>query len=241
MHKVFITFILFIFSYSSNAQMLDVYDDQVKHEGKKRSAVTADIRPGPKTVKKAWQDYIKSEYDTKIKGIGFLVNKEVLSAEEVVIEAISDKTMNLYTRVVEKDGQTSLSVFGSIGYDVYFSEYDYRSEYRALQRMLLNFLDTFLPKYYDQAVAEVQANIADVRDEIADLEEDVNDNRQEIDDNLAEIEKLKDRNADLQKEIVDKERRLESMQVTLDDKLNQLEAINAELSRMEVARIGESR
>jgi hypothetical protein len=65
-----------------------VYGQQIKpsesfivHEDVPRSCWVVNLDPEPKTLKKAWKDYVKDEFDISMKGFGLFLKKDLLFAE----------------------------------------------------------------------------------------------------------------------------------------------------------------
>ena len=53
-----------------NAQSVEPTIGTINHDDKERPCWVANLDPEPKTLKEAWKDYIKDNYDVKLKGIG---------------------------------------------------------------------------------------------------------------------------------------------------------------------------
>lgn len=59
------------------AQAVSPKDGKVMHNKSQRPSIFVNIDPEPKPLKKAWKSFLKDNYDFKIKGIGFLSNKDL--------------------------------------------------------------------------------------------------------------------------------------------------------------------
>ena len=57
------------------------------------------MEPATKDVRDAFQDFLKKNYDVKLKGDGLFSNKDVLYAEKVKINTISDKNLDFYAKI----------------------------------------------------------------------------------------------------------------------------------------------
>lgn len=185
-------------------QELTVSDQVIEYDNQERSCIKVFLKPGTKTVKKAYKDWMDDKQDVDVDGFGFLKNKDVLKAEKATIKAISPYRMDMYARIVEKDDYTEMSVFGSMGYDLYLTPQVYPSEYRKMKGLVFSFLNDFLPGYYQEKVEETKDVIGDIKDDKMDAKDDLADNREEIEDlkkeNKELIDKIKEYENQLAKE-----------------------------------------
>lgn len=152
------------------------------------------IEPNPDEVKDAWEDYMKDNYDVKMKGNGLFTNKDVLRAEQVKINIISNKELDFYTRIVKEAERTKMCVFGSFGYDIPISKKEYPNEFEAMEAMTKRFLKDYLPNYYEEWIDHAQ-------DKLADLEDDRKDMNKKMEKNIKEIEKLTQENEELKEKL----------------------------------------
>ncbi len=213
----------------SIAQIVEITNSSIKHEKAERPCILVELEAGPKTVKGAWKDYLQDKHDVRLKGFGFLANKDLLDAEEVQFEAITGKAMNFYTHFDEKKDKTRMCVFASLGYDIYLNPGEYPKEYRAMRKIVDNFISDFVPRYYEQQVEESEEQVSDLEAEIKNLKNDISDNEKEIDDNLKEVEKLKKENITLSADLDKKENRLREVEQLLQQKQKKLKAAKKEL------------
>ncbi|MEM6967578.1 MAG: hypothetical protein AAF573_22630, partial [Bacteroidota bacterium] len=188
----------------------------------KRPCISIQMEPKTKAVKGELKDWLKDNHDFKLKGFGFLVNKDVLRAEEVNIPAISDNEMDFYAEIVENDNVTEMNIFASFGYDIHISKEKYPQEYRALKSMTLDFLSEYLPDYYQDKVEDTQELLSDIQNERNDLKEDVEENEEEI-------AELKKENIDLKNEINEKNAKIKNTTKQLEAEKTQLRTINKKL------------
>lgn len=204
------------------AQNLSIEYQQVSYEDTDFPAVHVVLHPSPNKVKQAFKDFMKDKYDVKMKGIGFLSNKDVLSAEQVNISAITDKTIDFRAKIVEDNDQTHLDIFGSFGYDLSISKEDYPTAYRNMRNIVLEFINEFLPNYYQERIDQTQ-------EQISDLNKDIEGYEQDYQNNLDKITKLKKDNEDLKKELEMANSALENAKKTLENRRNKLQNVNQTL------------
>ncbi|MCJ7467283.1 MAG: hypothetical protein MUO53_11400 [Maribacter sp.] len=168
-----------------NAQSsIQPFDTTIDYDKAQRPCIQINLDLEPKTLKNAWRDYLKDNYDFKLKGIGFLSNKDLLSAEAITVNQISSKAMDFYTHIVEDENGSEMIVFVRHGYDIYVAKENHPNEYEALREILESFIEYYLPKYYE-------GKINDTEKRVNNLTEERNDLKKKIDKNSYKIEKLK--------------------------------------------------
>lgn len=188
-----------------------------------RPCIQVNLDPEPKPIKKAWKDYLKDNCDFKLKGIGFLTDKDLLSAEEVTVEMISPNAMDFYTQVIEDENGSEMKVFARHGYDIYINKASSPDEYRALYGIVEGFVKSYLPEYYKDQIEDTEDRIAMLTDKTTDIKDN-------IADNTSEIEKLKKETVELQKELVTNDEQLktaESKLITKKEKLSRVMSLSA--------------
>lgn len=220
---LFIFALYFIGSSTLHAQRLIVDKGTIKHEKQARECIQITMEPMPKEVKKAWDDYLQDNFDVNLKGIGFLSNKDMLSAEGVLIPDVSDKKINLYTQVVERGNLTEMCVFASMGGNNYLSQTSYPLEFNRLQNTVEAFIGNFLPEHYRELVEDTEKNLEDLMKRKKDLADDIAKNREDI----AKMEK---ENREKSREIVEIEDEIESLGNILRLRQNKRLEIDRELS-----------
>ena len=186
---------ILFFSLQVTAQSIQPFSSTVKHNKENRPCIQVNLDPQPKVLKKAWKKFLKDHYDFKLKGIGFLANKDLLSAEEIKVKAISPRKMDFFTKVVEKGTGSEMKVFVRYGYDIYLNKEEHPIQYDTVYNMIKIFLKEYLPKFYEKEIKESEKRIKALTKETEDLNEDIKDDTEEI--------------ADLKEEIQEREKNLE--------------------------------
>ena len=231
--NLFIYVVVFsIIPFLGMTQSFEIQQGAYEHKGKERPSIEIKLEPEPKAIKKAWKDYIKDNHDVKLKGFGFLTNKDLLEAEEVDFPAISDKTMNFYTHFSEAGGQTKMEIFASLGHDIYIDSRDYPNAYRSMRQIANRFIQQYLPDYYLNRVQNTEEELEDLQSEIEDLEDDIADNKDDIEENLQEIEDLRAENENLSKELDEKEDRLEQLMSMLEARRDKLQKVKKKVDEI---------
>lgn len=221
--KIVISLIIFSLAGSVAAQQLNMMDGIVRYQNRDYPAVIVQMEPDPKTVKKTWEDYIRREHDINMKGIGFLTNKDVLTAEEVSFPAISSKNMDFYTKVIEENDATKMMVFATLGYDIPIDKDRNYKEYIAMKAVVSDFIDNFLPAYYMERLETAKSAVAGLEDDQKDLHKDIEDNQKEIEDLRKENEKL-------QKKLNETQAELQAALELLSKRRTKLETIKDQLA-----------
>ena len=195
------------------AQTYKIDTSTITFENVNRPCLTVKYDASPKTVKKAWDDYFKKTYDVKVKGIGFLTNKEVITATDMSLPAISEKRMNMYANVVDAPGDRSeLSYFMSFGYDFFIGPENYPTEFAAMKKILNDFSVEFLTDYYYSEASRMTK-------EIKGLEKDITQNNKSIKKNTKKARKeskevasgLESKNISMQMENDQNKRKIEEL------------------------------
>lgn len=220
-HLTFSLILLFSSTFLS-AQKLSITDGIITYDDQDRPCIVVQIEPDTKDVKDAIKDWMDDEKDVKLRGFGFLVNKDVLTAKEIKLPEISPNEMDFYVEVLEKEEITEMKVFGSFGYNIHISKAKYPTEYRALKNMTLDFLSNYLPEYYKNKIEDTQELLSDLKEERENLKED-------IEENSEEIVELKEENIELNGEVSDKNIKVEKTSIKLQEQKTKLKKINEKL------------
>jgi len=207
-----------IFCLQLTAQTYKIDTSTISFENQQRPCFTVKYDASPKAVKKAWDDYFKKTYDVKVKGIGFLTNKEVITATDITLVAISDKRMNMYASVVDASGDKSeLSYFMSFGYDFFIGPDKYPTEFTAMKKILNDFSVEFLTDFYYSEASRMTS-------EIKKLEGDIKDNNKSIKKNTKKARKeskevangLSAKNISMQMENDQARKKIEELAIAID-------------------------
>lgn len=200
------------------AQTYKIDTSTINFENQERPSLTVKYDASPKVVKKAWDDFFRKTYDVKVKGIGFLTNKEVITATDISLVAVSDKRMNLYASVVDAPGDRSeLSYFMSFGYDFFIGPQNYPAEFTAMKKILNDFSVEFLTDYYYSEASRMTS-------EIKGLEKDIKKNNKDIKKNTKKARKeskevasgLSAKNTSMQMENDQKTKKIAELAIAID-------------------------
>ncbi len=186
----------------ATAQTYKIDTSTITFEKKQRPCLSVQYDASPKTVKKACDDFFKKNNDLKIKGIGFLTNKEVISAIDVNLPSISDKRMNLYVSVTDAPGERSeLKYFTSFGYDLFVGPDNYPTEFAAMKKILNDFSMDFLIDFYGSEASRVTREIKGLEKDISKNNKDIKKNTRKARKKSAEVANgMKAKNTSMQME-----------------------------------------
>lgn len=224
--KTIIFLLISLIAMQVSAQIsIQPFDSTIDFDKARRPCLQVNLDPEPKTLKNAWKDYLKDNYDFKLKGIGFLSNKDLLSAEAITVKQISSDAMDFYTHIVEDENGSEMKVFARHGYDIYINDKDYPNEYKVLREILESFIKYYLPIYYN-------TRLDDIEERVSDLTEERNDLRENINDNAEEIEKLKKEIKEKEEEAIANNKKLEIAERKLIKRKAKLLKIKAQLKKL---------
>ena len=217
--------LLFCFSPALQSQTLEVINGTIEYEDKKRPAVMLTIDPDTKDVKKAWKKFMQKTYKVDVEGIGFLTNKEVLKIEKSVIPPISNKAMDLYAEIVENGEYTTMSVFGALGYDYLIGPEKMPAEFAAMEDLVFDFLNYFLPDYIKENVNDLEEQVVDLQKNQEDRQKQIEKNKKDIAKMKKEIESMEKENVELQESLVSGKDALQQAETKLRIKRRNLQII----------------
>ncbi len=141
------------------AQTYRIDTTNITYEDKLRPCLYVSYDAYPKTVKKAWSNFLKKNYKVKTKGIGLLTDKDIVSSEDVTINSIADKRMNMYARVTDISGGSEMKYFMSFGYDFFIGPDNYPKEFEGMKKLLNDFSVKFLNEYYGDETSDILKQI----------------------------------------------------------------------------------
>ncbi len=211
------------------AQTYKIDTSTITFENVNRPCFTVKYDASPKIVKKAWDDYFKKTYDVKVKGIGFLTNKEIITATDISLVAVSEKRMNMYASVTDAPGDRSeLSYFMSFGYDFFIGPENYPTEFTAMKKVLNDFSVEFLTEFYGDEASRMTR-------EIRSLEKDIDRNNKDMKKNTRKARKeSKEVASGLQAKNI-------SMQMEIDQNKKKIEALGVAIENIKVKQAGVNR
>jgi hypothetical protein len=195
----------------------------VKFDGGDRPCIVVHIDPETKTLKKAWVDYVKKGFGVKMKGIGFLTNKDVLYAEKVNFDAISDKRIDFYTRIVEDDNGSEMQVYARFGYDNYVEKTQTPIPYAKMEGVLIGFLKDYLPGYHKSMVNDTQKRIKALEKEQKNLGKDIKKSEKNISSLEKKIGEFREDLSKNRAQLLETNKKLERRKAKLDRVLLNLE------------------
>ncbi len=190
----YIIYTIALFSISiASAQTLDYTDDFISYDDQNIQAVAATLEPDVSTIKDKFEDWMNDNYNVDLDGKKLLFfNKDVMTAENVMIPQVSDRLLQLNVKVDETHrGKTRLYVFAKKSDGVYISEKTDQSAFAGLKGVVHEFIADYLPEYYMDQIEETEEVLDDLADNKQDMENEIRENENDIRDLQSENIKLK--------------------------------------------------
>lgn len=212
----FLLSVLFIFQGTTYAQNLVPVESTIEHADKLRPCLLVYVDPEPKTLKKAWRDFLKEKYNFKLKGIGFLSNKDVLRAKEVMLPAISPNALDFYTEIVPDANGSQMKVFASYGYEVYIDPNEHPEAFQQLKTIFSTFLQTYIPNYYQELVNDTEDAVNGLMKDQKKLKKSITKDSKKVEKFTAKIKQLNEAVSDNQAELVEVEEKLSNRTLKLE-------------------------
>ncbi len=201
------------------AQEIKVEEDTKKINGNKQPVLIVEIpKVEQKTVEKEWKNLMKRDYDAE----SFKSRKEMF-ADNVLIEPVSDNTIDVYARAEEKKDYIELYVGVDLGGAFMTSEHS--KEQEAMKSVIKQFAVRIASEAYQEIVDEQAEIMEDVKDEI----EDINDQKEHLN---KEIEKYQEKIKENKSEIEDITKNLDEKAEALKEAEKKLEDLKKEASKI---------
>ncbi len=210
-----------------HAQEFTFNDSTIEYEDEMIQSIHVTLTPEVSTIKDKFEDWMDDNYEVDLDGKKLLFfNKDVMSAEGVVIPKITSTKIDLHVKVDEtQNGKTDLNVFASLGYNNWLSESEYPYEYMQLKEIVQEFITEYLPKYYLNDVDEKKEKLKDLNNKAEDLD-------QEMASNIVEIEKLKKENIELMKKMQSNQKQIRKSESQLKLSKSKFEKVNENVKSM---------
>jgi len=197
-----------LFYASAFAQVGRIEQTTVEYEKNNVDALTVTMKPERKDIQKAFDDWMDDRYNINMKGGGLFGDKNLRSAEDVNIPAISTDNISFFTETEEVNGETRMTIFASYGLSNFIEADDYKA-YTGLEDIFDGFLSSYLPEYYEERVAEARKELEDFREEVEETEKDIRENEERITDLQRENEEKRSELKELERKIADAKKMLD--------------------------------
>lgn len=221
--KSIVVIVTLLISSITISQTISPVDGSIEHEKKSRPCLVVNVDPEAKTLKKAWSDYLKKNHAVKLKGIGFLTNKDLLKAEQIIIPVISPNAMDFYTEIIENENGSQMKVFASFGYDIYVNAADMSKEYIQLRKIMDDFLQSYIPNYYQELIQDKEKVVSALSKDQAKLKKSIKKDSKSVDKMTRQLESL-------QKDISNNKKELEETETKLKNRTQQLKELKTKLN-----------
>jgi len=192
--------LLFCISTALQAQTYKIDTAKVTFETRSRDCLLSSVDPKAKELKKALKKYLNKTFQIKMKGVGFLTNKDVLKAQDVMCGTISAKRMNVYAHIVQMPTVSEISLFGSFGYDIFIDPKIYSKEFGEMKNIMNAFLLQYLNEYYAREVGKTSKNVKRLNNKRTSLAKRIDKNERKSSRAERKIAKLTNKKAKDSKE-----------------------------------------
>ncbi len=221
----FVTILLLaFFSINIKAQTFKIDTTEISFDNKLRPCYAVFVDPDTKTLKNDWEKYLKKKYSIRTKGNSFFGNNELMKAEDVVINPISKKRLDLYARITETGEGSAMKVFVAFGYDYFAGDEGFQPEFDALKDLLNTFLLKSLNEYYSDEIARINKSVKSLNKEQNSLRKSIaknNDRMFDAQKDMPTSYNITAKGASAEQSVKDKEKADK-----LTDKVNKLENEN---------------
>lgn len=218
--NMIIALIIAIISTTAYSQTIVITETNLEFEKKLRPCLSADIDPQPTEVKKSWAKYLDKNFKIDVSGLGWFSNKDIITAQDVMLGIVSDKRQNIYARILETPTGTEMKLFASFGYDLFIGKDEYPNEFENLKKLFYNFLMEYLTEYYADKIAETSKTIDKNNREKVKLLKSIEKNKENIADAKKDIEKLNAKKSETSEEsikLLEKINKLNKKQLELEN------------------------
>lgn len=218
MKKLIALFTALLFLNILSAQIRTIAN--VTFEDASMMAYELDINANSDKVIDLWDQYWDKQHDVDVDREDRNRKRQVYLAKEVEVTAISDKQLDVYSKITTtEENKTTISLGIGFGYDVYASKENYSQEFAAAKTVLEEFEQYFYDNYYAEKLANLRDKLQDAKGEVEDMQDDIDKNQRQIERWTKDIEDTKNSIAKAEEETKETREAIESQKKTV----NQLE------------------
>lgn len=178
-------------------------------------------------VEDQWEDFWDDQYDVDIDKLDKDRNSIAYKAEQVSLPLVSQKNVNLYTKIAGLENSAEVALAFSFTSNDIVTERAHPDAYRAAESIMNEFRTRFYTKYFDEMIAEVRDDLDDARDDSQDDSKDaekarkkIKKYRDKIEDYEEKIEEMRDEVGDELESSEEKARRARELETKLRDLQN---------------------
>ena len=148
---------------SLNAQLIDqhVQEETLLIEGVSTSVQKARVVGELDEFRELWRDFLKDEFDIKTSRKG-----EVILAEKVVINRITDRRGDLILFIFPLEKEVEFNVAFKLGYDVYLNSAEFPDEAQNLKDFAVYFINYYYYRYLEDYIKQQEKNFEDLNREL---------------------------------------------------------------------------
>lgn len=155
--------LLLLISCHLQAQLID---DQVKEEtilidGIATTVQKASVVGNVDDFRDQWRSFLKNEFNVRSSRKG-----DVLTAEEVVINRITDRRGDLIIFLYPLEKEVSFNVAYKLGYDIYLNSEEFPEETAQLKEFTAYFINYYYYHYLEDYISRQEKNLRDLRKDL---------------------------------------------------------------------------
>lgn len=181
---------------------------QVSYENKLRPALEYISDANVKDSKKHWKSFLTRNYKVSSKS---KIGGDLMISEDVTINSLSDKRMNLYAALEENGTGSKIKFYGAFGYDIYIGPENYRTEFSHLKSIVEDFLYESMGIFYNEKTNKISKEIASLTNKNASALKDNQENLASIKVGKASIVSLNEVEEDNSKAYLKARKKIEKV------------------------------
>ena len=141
-----------------------LHSSQVKYDGNMSDDVKLSMEIPMDEVKDAFNDFVKEKFDSDLKGYGFLARKDEVTTELMEAPLLADQAIQLIGSFKENGASTDLYLLARWEDESYVRENIDHDTYDRLKEVGNDFLQYYVPGYYQEQLEKATENYEDAVD-----------------------------------------------------------------------------
>lgn len=189
---------LIIITVSAQAR---IENDQITYKKEQVPALLLQMEIPTDNSKDLFKEFMHDRYDSSVKGLGFLANKDNVQVKKAELIAFNINPINLVARFSDvANGNTTLKLTAMDMQKRFITEQSNAADYAALTELLKEFNDYAIKTYVANEVEKFTDELKDKEKDLKNAEEDINDHQKDIEKKQKEITEHKREVEDLRSE-----------------------------------------
>lgn len=211
-----------------SAQRSKVMSTTATYEKDAMAAQSITLDAGRSKVQDLWDQFWDERFDVDIDRFDREKSSASYLSEEVIVSTISDKTMDVLSKVSGSSNRSEVQLSIRFGYDMVVDNNKFPMEFKKAGMILDDFQTYFYERYFSEKITDLKDRLEDVRDEKEDAADDQSKASKKIAKYQDKIRKYEEKIIE-EREEMGEERTVEASKA---DRLRELEKELSELERM---------